>query len=226
MNSIIQTFKQVGVLTTALTLALVANFAYGQWADPVQAPTGGNIAAPINTGSTLQVKDGALGVDQLSVFGSATVESNSPRIEFSDTDETDWWIHTNSNRMYFINDRNDDGSWAGESPWPMYIDAANDYMSVSGQTRVGEYCDESGNNCFTAQDIADLVDGGSSNSGLYLCPVHVVDSSPSRDGDRCGTTCNGQVQSGSTCVSSYIAGEGTNSGARCDSAGATSCVLQ
>ncbi len=30
----------------------MANFAYGQWVDPTEGPTGGSIAAPINSGST------------------------------------------------------------------------------------------------------------------------------------------------------------------------------
>jgi len=60
MQSIIKTSKQIGVLTIALTLAFVANFAYGQWADPTTAPTGGNVAAPLNVGSTLQHKQGQL----------------------------------------------------------------------------------------------------------------------------------------------------------------------
>jgi len=61
MNTILQTTKQIGFLTIALTLALLANFAYGQWANPTAAPTGDNVAAPINTASTTQTKPGLIG---------------------------------------------------------------------------------------------------------------------------------------------------------------------
>ena len=61
MNTITQTSKQIGLLTIALTIALVANFAYGQWANPTAAPTGNNAAAPINIGVGLQSKDGDIG---------------------------------------------------------------------------------------------------------------------------------------------------------------------
>jgi len=61
MHHITATFKQIGLLTTALTLALVANFAYGQWADPTAAPTGNNATAPINIGGELQNKLGDIG---------------------------------------------------------------------------------------------------------------------------------------------------------------------
>jgi hypothetical protein len=65
MHHITATFKQIGLLTTALTLALVANFAYGQWADPTAAPPGNNATAPINIGGDYQVKAGNLGAVDL-----------------------------------------------------------------------------------------------------------------------------------------------------------------
>jgi len=65
MNTITQTSKQIGLLTIALTIALVANFAYGQWADPTAAPTGNNATAPINVGIDYQVKAGNLGAIDL-----------------------------------------------------------------------------------------------------------------------------------------------------------------
>mgnify|MGYP000447897508 CR=1 FL=1 len=46
------------VLTIALTFALLANFAYGQWANPPANPPNNNVAAPINTGAGLQFKQG------------------------------------------------------------------------------------------------------------------------------------------------------------------------
>ena len=65
MHVITQTFKQIGFFTIALTLALVANFAYGQWANPTATPVGGNITAPINTSGQYQEKYGNIGLGQL-----------------------------------------------------------------------------------------------------------------------------------------------------------------
>ena len=65
MQTIIQSFKQIGLFTTALTLALVANFAYGQWADPTDTPTAGNVAVPINISGQYQEKLGNISLGQL-----------------------------------------------------------------------------------------------------------------------------------------------------------------
>jgi len=63
MNIASKTIKQISVLTTVVTLALAANIAYGQWADPTTGPVGGNIAVPINTSSDRQDKEGDFGVE-------------------------------------------------------------------------------------------------------------------------------------------------------------------
>jgi len=65
MQTIIQSVKQIGLFTTALTLALVANFAYGQWADPTDTPPGTNINTPIHTGGIAQDKGGDIGAREL-----------------------------------------------------------------------------------------------------------------------------------------------------------------
>jgi len=56
MTSQFESFRQIGFLTIALTIALGANFAYGQWANPTVAPVGGNVSAPINVSGTNQTK--------------------------------------------------------------------------------------------------------------------------------------------------------------------------
>lgn len=60
--------------------------------------------------------------------GSATadirMQSTAPTLKFQDTNSNDWWIHGNSSTLYFILDKNDNGDWSGESPWPLYLQAA------------------------------------------------------------------------------------------------------
>jgi len=67
MKSFTSPLRDIGYLTIALTLALTANFAYGQWANPTVAPTGGNIAVPINIGTVNQVKSGGIGASTMAV---------------------------------------------------------------------------------------------------------------------------------------------------------------
>jgi len=62
MKSITKSLKDIGFLTIALTLALAANFAYGQWSNPPAAAPGGNVAAPINVSGDDQTKSGMLRV--------------------------------------------------------------------------------------------------------------------------------------------------------------------
>jgi hypothetical protein len=63
--------------TIALTIAsfilgtISIGIAYA-WSEPTAAPPNGNVAAPINVGSTDQVKNGGLGLNSLAVFGTLT----------------------------------------------------------------------------------------------------------------------------------------------------------
>jgi len=61
MNKIFIATKQIGFITIALTLALAANFTYGQWANPGATPPDGNVEQPINVSGEYQEKQGDLG---------------------------------------------------------------------------------------------------------------------------------------------------------------------
>ena len=78
MKSFTTPLRDIGYLTIALTLALTANFAYGQWANPAQAPTGGNITPPVNTGSVVQSKSGNFGATTLTSFGASRIVNGTP----------------------------------------------------------------------------------------------------------------------------------------------------
>jgi hypothetical protein len=62
--------------TIALTIAsfilgtISIGIAYA-WSESTAAPPNGNVAAPINVGSTDQVKNGGLGLNSLAVFGNS-----------------------------------------------------------------------------------------------------------------------------------------------------------
>lgn len=61
--------------TGAVAFALSLNYLYA-WTAPGANPPSGNVAAPINTGTTAQVKNGGLSVNALSAFGDAYVQGN------------------------------------------------------------------------------------------------------------------------------------------------------
>ena len=66
--------NKAGILTICLTLALAANFVYGQWTEPTALPPNGNVDVPLNTSGNPQIKSGNLGVD--SMYAADTVYSD------------------------------------------------------------------------------------------------------------------------------------------------------
>ncbi|MEM6316046.1 MAG: tail fiber domain-containing protein [Bacteroidota bacterium] len=62
--------------------------------------------------------------------GDMEITDGSPTIKFEDntSGHTDYWIHNNDGRLYFIWDEDDDGGWTGESPWPLYFEGRNSYF--------------------------------------------------------------------------------------------------
>lgn len=71
-----QTLKTLIPLTIVFALLVATNFIYAAWSAPGGAPSAGNNAlAPINVGSDSQVKNGALAVDGLAVFGAANIQT-------------------------------------------------------------------------------------------------------------------------------------------------------
>ena len=52
-------------------LALLSFTLVTAWTGPTAAPPGNNVAAPINVGTTDQVKSGGLGLNSLAVFGNS-----------------------------------------------------------------------------------------------------------------------------------------------------------
>ncbi len=61
---------------------------------------------------------------QLEVAGTGEImlTESSPQIKFNDTDAGAWryWIHNNSDRLYFLNDGGAGGGWTGSRPLTIY----------------------------------------------------------------------------------------------------------
>jgi hypothetical protein len=60
-----------GIVGTVFTSALVT-----AWTGPTSAPPNANVSAPINVGSTNQVKNGGLALNSLAVFGNSAFAGN------------------------------------------------------------------------------------------------------------------------------------------------------
>ena len=94
-------------LFALLSFTLVA-----AWTDPTDAPPNGNVAAPINVGTTGQVKNGGLGVNTLTVFGNSlfggSTGSNAYLNFGADSGEPGYGIRDNDGTLEF---KNDGGTW-------------------------------------------------------------------------------------------------------------------
>ena len=70
-NSFFISGAVIALIIIAPLMALAA------WSEPTQAPPGGNVDPPINTGSGNQVKNGGLSVTGFAVFGSTSLNGNT-----------------------------------------------------------------------------------------------------------------------------------------------------
>lgn len=199
-------------ILTAILVLLAGFDTLSAWTKPTAAPTGGNVAAPLNTGGAQQIKTGALGTGSLDVTGIQQITSPNPLIRFTDTDAFDHRIIVNGNNLYFQVDRDNNSTFSGtDAPANLTLFSgptqANDHALFSNQVWANAYCDRSGNDCFQASDVT----GGSTlvpGQAVYACPV-----TPISDG--CPDTCKGQLQTVSTCVDMQISAGGGNSGQKC-----------
>jgi len=67
------TFSLAITLVIGLILSAAASIVLA-WTGPTQTAPNANVAAPVNVGTTLQIKNGALGVNTLAVYGDTYVE--------------------------------------------------------------------------------------------------------------------------------------------------------
>ncbi len=72
----IKTLSTLKVVVLALVLGLGISYAQAVWTGPTAPPTGNNVEAPVNIGSTAQIKTGDLTVGNLTLTGS-TIKPSS-----------------------------------------------------------------------------------------------------------------------------------------------------
>ena len=145
-------YMQKARYVAALGIPLVALLSFtlvAAWTDPTEAPPNGNVAAPINVGSTAQVKNGGLGVNTLTVFGNSLFGGGAGSNAYMNFGEISgsggYGIRDNDGTLEF---KNDGGDWAslqtvifnlaGAASWTV---SGNDiYNTNSGAVRTsGEF---------------------------------------------------------------------------------------
>ena len=123
------------------------------WSGPTAAPPGNNVAAPINVGSTDQVKNGGLGVNTLTVFGNSLFggfDDSDAYLNFGDTSgSAGYGIRDNNGLLEF---KNSSSTWqslqsvlwtlcggpcgGGTSPWT--TSGNNIYNSNTANVGIGQ----------------------------------------------------------------------------------------
>ena len=92
---------------------LSVGVAYAAWTGPTEAPPNGNVPAPINVGTTGQVKNGGLGLNTLTVFGNSLFggsTGSNAYINFGPTSgASGYGIRDNAGTLEF---KNSGGDWA------------------------------------------------------------------------------------------------------------------
>ena len=79
------------------------------WTGPSSTAPNGNVSAPLNVGSTAQVKNGSLGVNSLAIYGDAILAGTNLYLNFGTTaGSAGYGIRDNAGTLEF---KNTGGSW-------------------------------------------------------------------------------------------------------------------
>ena len=93
--------------TIALCSLALTPLIASAWTGPTASPPNGNVAAPINVGTTAQVKNGGLGVNTLTVFGNSLFggsTGSNAYLNFGDTSGVNGYgIRDNNGLLEFKN---------------------------------------------------------------------------------------------------------------------------
>src|SRR3989338_8063683 len=97
------------LLASLPALAFLAPIAVFAWTGPTAPPPNGNVPAPVNVGSSDQVKNAGLGVNYLAVFGNILLSGIGNYLNFGSTAGTSGYgVRDNAGTLEF---KNSGGSW-------------------------------------------------------------------------------------------------------------------
>ena len=98
------------LFTSFIAFAFLAPVALSAWTGPTATAPNGNVPAPINVGSSDQVKNAGLGVNYLAVFGNILLSGVGNYLNFGSTAGTSGYgIRDNAGVLEF---KNSGGTWA------------------------------------------------------------------------------------------------------------------
>ena len=106
------------------------------WTSPTLAPTGGNVGAPVNVGTTDQTKNGGLGVNSLAVFGNTLFSGSSRYLNWGTTaGSSGYGLRDNAGSIEY---KNSGGNWTAISGGVQWITSGNNiYNANSGKVGIG-----------------------------------------------------------------------------------------
>lgn len=97
----------IAIVLSGLAVLFLAGIVFS-WTGPTGSPPNSNVAAPVNVGSTDQVKSGSLGVGGLAVFGNSLLQAAS-YLNWGSTSGSDGYgIRDNSGMLEY---KNSGGTW-------------------------------------------------------------------------------------------------------------------
>lgn len=145
-----------GVVLTGFGTAIFA------WTGPAQSPPSGNVSAPINVGTSDQVKDGGLSVNALAVFGNTILAGTNSYLNLGTTaGSAGYGVRDNSGTLEF---KSSGGSW-GSIPGLI-----SSYFAIGGSNTVGQIKFADG----TTQTTASM--GGIGASQTWSNPARTVNT--------------------------------------------------
>ncbi len=141
------------------------------WTGPSSAPPSGNVSAPVNIGSTDQVKNAGLSVNALAVFGNAILSGASRYLNFGTTaGASGYGIRDNAGT---IEAKNNGGNWASIALPTCANNGATLQWNASSQSW---QCVEP-NTTFTVSTSANnlnlyTIAGSPTNAGAYTVTIN------------------------------------------------------
>ncbi len=138
------------IASIVCTLFITGNYLHANWSNPTQDPPDGNIAPPINTSDSVQVKDtgGGIGADRLVGFEAIRSHDNVYADGNIGSESTIW---------------SRENIWAGTNIRAANNVRASNNLLADNQVRSDEYCDRDGNNCTGVGGL-----GGGGDEIVYL----------------------------------------------------------
>jgi hypothetical protein len=163
------------LLTFALGIIVGAVFSsiiVFAWTGPSSSAPNNNVSAPLNVGSTNQVKNANLGVNGLAVFGNSILQAGS-YLNWGATSGTNGYgIWDNAGTLQF---KNSGGNWASiQATVASLVNTSNPSFNTSVTSP--EYC--IGGSCITSWPQAGGSSWATSGSNIYNANTGFVGEGP------------------------------------------------